>query len=134
MIVGSANSMEIGVLGTTETGETPSWTQYTMLDEARAELPLTEDKQEPSPVGIALETGCTHQLTIGENKIPVMPMIHLLSTDGFLVSFNFINSRANTPSLCSPPAPIADKIAPGLFTKIGTKKKLMFIPAFCNRF
>lgn len=35
------------------------------LDEARAELPLTADKQDTFPIGVALETGSTHQLTIG---------------------------------------------------------------------
>lgn len=36
-------------------------------DSARAELPLTADYQETFPIGLALETGSTHQLTIGKN-------------------------------------------------------------------
>lgn len=35
------------------------------IDEGRAELPLTADKQDTFPIGLALETGCTHQLVIG---------------------------------------------------------------------
>lgn len=32
-----------------------------------------------------------------------MPMIHLLSTYGVLVSFNLINTRTDCPNICSPP-------------------------------
>lgn len=35
------------------------------IDEGRAELPLTIDKQDTFFIGLALETGCTHQITIG---------------------------------------------------------------------
>lgn len=35
------------------------------IDEGRAELPLTADKQDTFFIGLTLETGCTHQLTIG---------------------------------------------------------------------
>lgn len=108
ILVGSANSMEIGVLGTTEVGESPLWTQYTMLDAARPDLPLSADKQETYPIGMTVETGCTHQLIIDENEIPVMPMLHVLSTIGTLISFDIINNRANCPGICSPPAPLSD--------------------------
>lgn len=55
---------------------------------------------------MALETGVMHQLTIGETTFPVMPMIHLLSTDGLLISFNLLNTTPNIVGICSPPAPI----------------------------
>lgn len=100
--------MEIGVLGTKETGETPTWIQYVTSDDARAELPLSDLKQETYPIGVALETGCTHQITINETALPVMPMLHLLSTHGTLVSFDILNKTANCPSLCSPPLSIPD--------------------------
>lgn len=101
--------MEIGVLGTNEVGESPLWTQYTMLDEARPEFPLSADKQNGTyPVGLAIETGCTHQLTIDEVQLPVMPMLLLLSTIGTLISFDIINTGGNCPCICSPPAPLSD--------------------------
>lgn len=31
LIMGSANSTELGVLGTAEAGETPTWTQYILV-------------------------------------------------------------------------------------------------------
>ncbi|XP_055711949.1 nuclear pore complex protein Nup214 isoform X2 [Phlebotomus papatasi] len=115
LLVASANSMEVGVLATNETGDAPVWRQWCMLDEARAELPLTAKKQESYPIGFSLETGCTHRLTIGETEMPVMPMIHLLSTDGVLVSFNILNTIQNVPGICSPPRPLQDTTGLGEF-------------------
>ncbi|XP_058177050.1 nuclear pore complex protein Nup214 [Anopheles ziemanni] len=117
LLMASANSMEVGILGTTETGEAPTWCQWTTTDEARAELPLTADKQESFPIGFALETGCTHELVIGEQAFPVMPMIHLLSTYGQLVSFNVLNKMPNVPNICSPPKPAQD-LTGGAFVMI----------------
>lgn len=38
------------------------------IDEGRAELPLTADKQDTFPIGLALETGATHQIVIGKSE------------------------------------------------------------------
>ncbi|XP_055591085.1 nuclear pore complex protein Nup214 [Uranotaenia lowii] len=116
LLMASANSMELGILGTTETGETPTWYQWTTTDEARAELPLSQDKQETFPIGFAFETGCTHQVLLGEQNLPTMPMIHMLSTYGYLVSFNVLNLTPGVPNLCSPPKPTIDNS--GKFEKV----------------
>lgn len=121
LLMASANSMEVGILGTTETGETPTWYQWTTTDEARAELPLSSTKQETLPIGFALETGCTHEITISEKTIPVMPMIHLLSTYGLLVSFNVLNLAPNVTNICSPPRPVTD--TSGKFEKVVTSNQ-----------
>lgn len=119
LLVGSANSMEIGVLGTRETGETPLWTQYTMADEYRAEMPLTAAKQESYPIGMAVETGCTHRLTENEQELPVMPMVHLLSTGGHLASFDLVNRLAGVPTLCQAPKSVPDVSGAAEFRLIG---------------
>lgn len=98
--------MEVGILGTTEQGDFPTWKQFVPSDNARAELPLSPSKQETFPLGMSLELGVTHQITIGETTFPVMPMIHLLSTDGLLISFNLLNTMPNAVGICSPPNPI----------------------------
>lgn len=110
ILVASANSMEIGVLGTKEAGtETPLWTQYIMSDEARAELPLSATtKQETYPIGMAIELGCTHQLTLSETTLPPMPMLMLLSTAGILLAYDLINQQPGVPNICSPPRPFTD--------------------------
>lgn len=118
ILVASANSMEIGILGTRETGETPAWSQYT-LDEFRPELPLTADKQESYPIGMTFDTGCVHQLTIDEVQLDVMPMLHLLTTHGQIVSFDIVNRLAGIPTLCQAPKTVADLSGLSQFQAVG---------------
>ncbi|KAH8297259.1 hypothetical protein KR044_008866, partial [Drosophila immigrans] len=109
LLVSSANGVEVGVLGTTETGDTPSWEQLTLLDEARIELPLSEATQDETfPLGFVFDTAATHQLTINEQQLPSMPMVHVLGTDGTLLTFNFLNLQHGAASVCSPPPPLMD--------------------------
>lgn len=119
LLVGSTNSMEIGVLGTVESGETPLWTQYTMADEFRAEVPLAADRQDAFPIGMAVETGCSHQLTENEVVLPVMPMLHLLSTGGDLTSFDLVNRMAGAPTLCQAPKQVPDASGATEFRPVG---------------
>ncbi|XP_016946911.1 nuclear pore complex protein Nup214 [Drosophila biarmipes] len=109
LLVISANGVEVGVMGTSEAGDTPAWHQFTLLDEARIELPLNETNQEETfPLGFAYDTSSTHQLTINEQKLQTMPMVHVLGSDGTLLSFNFLNMLPTAVSVCSPPPPVAD--------------------------
>ncbi|KAL7737934.1 hypothetical protein ACLKA6_006299 [Drosophila palustris] len=109
LLVSSANGVEVGVLGTTEAGDTPTWQQLTLLDEARIELPLSEETQDETfPLGFVYDTSSTHQLTINEQQLPSMPMVHVLGTDGTLLTFNFLNLQPGVASVCSPPPPVAD--------------------------
>lgn len=119
LLVGSANSMEIGVLGTREAGETPLWTQYAMADEMRAEVPLTANKQEAYPIGLALDTASTHQLTENETLLAPMPMLHLLSTGGHLTSFDLVNRLAGMPTLCQAPKRLPDVSGAAQFQRVG---------------
>lgn len=116
LLVISANGTEVGVLGTTETGDNPLWKQYLMLDEARAELPLTPNQIEMFPLGIDVDTGTTHHLVIDENQLPVMAMLHMLSTHGILISFNVLNMTANCPTISSPPQLVPDSSGINSFT------------------
>ncbi|KAH8254581.1 hypothetical protein KR032_011074 [Drosophila birchii] len=109
LLVTSANGVEVGIMGTAETGDTPAWQQFTLLDEARIELPLSEATQEETfPLGFVYDTSSTHQLVINEQKLQTMPMVHVLGSDGALLSFNFLNLLPGAVSVCSPPPPVAD--------------------------
>ncbi|XP_032570953.1 nuclear pore complex protein Nup214 [Drosophila sechellia] len=108
LLVVSANGVEVGIMRSTEAGDSPAWQQLTLLDEARIEMPLSEDKDETFPLGFAFDTSTTHQLTINEQKLQTMPMVHVLSSDGILLSFNFLNMLPTAVSVCSPPPPVAD--------------------------
>ncbi|XP_043645623.1 nuclear pore complex protein Nup214 [Drosophila teissieri] len=118
LLVVSANGVEVGIMGTSEAGDTPTWQQFTLLDEARIEMPLSEDKEETFPLGFAFDTSSTHQLTINEQKLQTMPMVHVLSSDGLLLSFDFLNVLPTAVSVCSPPPPVAD--TSGQFRSLST--------------
>lgn len=105
LLVTSANGVEIGLLGTKDANDQPQWVHYMLLDEARIEMPLTEGNDETYPIGLALDISPTHELIVGEKKLHPMPVIHVLSTHGHLLCFNFLNLSANV-NICSPPAPI----------------------------
>ncbi|XP_077299621.1 nuclear pore complex protein Nup214 [Arctopsyche grandis] len=99
----SANSMEVGVLGTLDQN---NWQQWIQVDEARAELPLM-DKQESYPIGISLDNSALIQLPWGDGQIlPHMPMLHILTHTGILVSFFAINLTQNAQPLCITPEAI----------------------------
>lgn len=66
LLVASANSMEVGVLGLSQPGEPALWQQWNQIDAARAELPLSANHQETFPVGVAFDTGVTMQLPWGK--------------------------------------------------------------------
>ncbi|XP_064537978.1 nuclear pore complex protein Nup214 [Drosophila montana] len=109
LLVSSANGVEVGVLATTEAGDTPTWQQLTLLDEARIEMPLSEATQDETfPLGFAYDTSSAHQLSINEQLLPSMPMVHVLGTDGTLLAFNFLNLQPGAASVCSPPPPLTD--------------------------
>lgn len=66
LLVASANSMELGVLGIAQAGEPAIWQQWNQIDSARAELPLAQNHQETFPLGLAFDTGVTMQLPWGK--------------------------------------------------------------------
>ncbi|XP_053966956.1 nuclear pore complex protein Nup214 [Anastrepha ludens] len=106
LLVRSANGVEIGLLGAKDNVDQPQWVHYMLLDEARIEMPLTEASDETYPIGLVLDTSANHELTVGERKLQTMPVIHVLSTHGHLLCFNFLNLTANAVNICSPPSAI----------------------------
>jgi nuclear pore complex protein Nup214 len=54
-------------------------------------------------------------------------MIHILATNGTLVSFNFMNLSANYVDICSPPRPIDNSVI-GQFQSINISKSLPAAP------
>ncbi|XP_049775137.1 nuclear pore complex protein Nup214 isoform X2 [Schistocerca cancellata] len=115
ILVASANSMEVGVIGLTE--DQLSWQQWMQEDACRAELPMSSDKQETFPIGLALDTSTTHELPWGDNQmIPPMPVLHLLSHKGVLCLFYVINVIPGAVTVCSPPEKVADESVVALFS------------------
>lgn len=125
----SSNSSEVGVLGL----EKDTWTQWTLADSARAELPLSADKQDTLPVGFALDTATTKPVPWGESTLPPAPFIYLLSNHGLLCCFNVVNVRQGAAAVCQAPNALADGGGLMYFTKddghegaMPTKESLAF--------
>lgn len=72
-MMASANSMEVGVMGLKE--DQISWQQWTQQDVARAELPLSRNKQETFPVGLGLDTSIQHKLPVGQLEVLSLKML-----------------------------------------------------------
>lgn len=98
LIVSSSNSMEVAVLHTKEDNAT--WEQWLLGDASRAELPLNANHQETFPIGLALDYSATENIPWGDNFIPPMPRLLLLSHEGMLCVFNLINLLPNVPEVC----------------------------------
>ncbi|XP_066255123.1 nuclear pore complex protein Nup214 isoform X2 [Euwallacea similis] len=112
LMVASANSAEIGVLGCN--GE--AWIQWLLADTARAELPLSADHQETFPVGLTFDISPTNQLPWGDHYIPPCPLLCFLSHQGVLCIFNVVYLKSGVSSVCTPPDPITDSSGLSLFT------------------
>ncbi|PNF32473.1 hypothetical protein B7P43_G04906 [Cryptotermes secundus] len=117
LMMASANSMEVGVMGLQE--DQISWEQWTQEDAARAELPLSLNKQETFPVGLGLDTSTQHELPWGDNqRIAPMPVLHILSHQGVLCLFYAVNLRPGAACICTPPEKLQDESGLALFTTV----------------
>ncbi|XP_063825289.1 nuclear pore complex protein Nup214 [Ostrinia nubilalis] len=101
ILASSSNAMEIA---TVASADGASWVQWSLSDEARAELPLMNKKEESYPVGVWIDTCAIHQLPWGENSsLPYMPLLIAVTHSGLLALINIINLNKQAPQLCSPP-------------------------------
>ncbi|CAG9769691.1 unnamed protein product [Ceutorhynchus assimilis] len=103
-MVASANSTEVGVLS--NTGE--AWTQWIMPGSARAELPLSSEKEETLPIGMTFDISSTTPLPWEESTIPPCPLLCVLSHQGVLHCFNVVYLKPGIPSVCTPPDNVKD--------------------------
>lgn len=111
-MVASANSMEVGVLAAVN----ENWRQWILSDSSRAELPLSASKNDTLPIGLAVNLGATNSLQIGENDLPPVPLLMVLSNDGVLCCFNVINLKPDAPKICITPENILDNSGLNQFT------------------
>ena len=94
----SSTSVELGVLGHSDTG----YTQWILEDNARAEIPLA-GAEECYPVGVGYDTTSQVSTPVGESEGPASPILYLLSSDGLLCPFYCRNYSPGAASLCAPP-------------------------------
>ncbi|XP_017772452.1 PREDICTED: nuclear pore complex protein DDB_G0274915-like [Nicrophorus vespilloides] len=122
LFVSSSNGSEVGVLGLDGT----KWMQWCLEDSSRAELPLSNKRQETYSIGFAINTGYTKTIVSGDTTLPPAPALLILSNHGVLCCFDILNMKANAPSVCSPPESITDKSGLNQFV---TVEKINPIPA-----
>ncbi|CAG0889123.1 unnamed protein product, partial [Darwinula stevensoni] len=98
IVVGaSANATEVGVIGLN--AEKNVWEQWFLEDSGRAELPLS-GSIETFPVGLAVDRTSQNPMIVGESqKLPPMPVLLLLSTEGMLIPFHMVNKIPDSPVL-----------------------------------
>lgn len=60
---------------------------------------------------------------LGENQIPVMPMLHILSTHGLLLSFDLLNFQPSRVDICSPPQLLSDQSGLNMFRRIAIETR-----------
>lgn len=107
LLVASANSHEIGVLATTESGDAPTWVQY--VTERCMSSPMVMRSNQSYPLGITPDTSGV-QISSAEGVLsePLLS-IHLLASYGDLISYTVANKLPNMKDLCSPPPPAQDQ-------------------------
>ena len=97
--VASSTSIELGVLGLSV--PPPGYTQWTLEDDGRAEIPLHKN-EECYPVGIAMDLTAAQPTPVGESFGPASPLLYLLSSSGLLCPYYCVNSKPGAPVLtCS---------------------------------
>lgn len=111
VLVASSNSAELAVLALTSPN---TWTQWLISDSSRAELPLSADRQETLPVGLAFDISNTKPYPWGDSNLPPCPYVLMLSNHGVLCIFDLVNLK-NMPPICTPPDPIQDQSGLSLF-------------------
>lgn len=115
ILIASANCVDVSFLKISKPGDIPEWTQEFPNDQFLAELPLTPEREESFPIGFEIDIACQGRLLQEEGKYPVMPMLHMLSTNGVLCSFYVLNTTSSYVDICSPPRPIDPRILAQFF-------------------
>lgn len=119
LMVASANSMEIGVLEANK----DTWNQWSLSDNARAELPLDLNHEETYPIGLAIDTSSSKQVIWGEGTLPPVPYLLILSNKGVLCCFKIINLKPGSPSVTSPAEVLSDLSGLSFFVTNGFENK-----------
>lgn len=118
LMAASSNSMEVGVMG----AERDTWTQWIVSDESRAELPLTDKRQDTLPVGLSLDTSATKPVPWEEKNLPPAPFLYLYSHHGVLCCFSVVNVRQGVQPLCQAAEGTLQDAAFKYFSKESTER------------
>ncbi|KAK6194862.1 hypothetical protein SNE40_000400 [Patella caerulea] len=98
-IISSANATETTIIGK-NLNDKVTWEHWILEDSGRAELPLTEQKNDSFPVGFSI---CYLSACPDPKAEAASPLLLLLSTDGLLIPFYMIYSHPDAVMVTNPP-------------------------------
>ncbi|XP_029639847.1 nuclear pore complex protein Nup214 isoform X1 [Octopus sinensis] len=101
VVLASSNSLEAAIIARNLDTE-KSWDHCMLEDSARAEVPLTAEKCDSFPVGLAIDYSNQKQIIMNEVEIGPFPVMLMLSTDGVLVPFFMVYKHKAAASMTVP--------------------------------
>ncbi|XP_052826004.1 nuclear pore complex protein Nup214 isoform X2 [Octopus bimaculoides] len=101
VVLASSNSLEAAIIARNLDTE-KSWDHCMLEDSARAEVPLTAEKCDSFPVGLAIDYSNQKRITINEAEIGPFPVMMMLSTDGVLVPFFMVYKHKAAVNITAP--------------------------------